>query len=52
MSKDLPLKRTPILVKLTFLMGACRMKNINKKQLEKSIQDFLNRIQAGEFDEK
>ena len=33
-----------VIVKLTLLVGACRMPRITKKQIEKSLQDYINEL--------
>ncbi len=38
------MNKTEIIIKLTMLIGACRMKNITKKQIEKSLEEFRDKV--------
>lgn len=37
--------KTMVVVKLEMLRGCCNVKTISKKQIEKSIQEFIKKLQ-------
>ena len=36
--------KTQVIVKLTMLIGACRVKSISKKQIEQSLERFIEEL--------
>ena len=38
--------KTEVLVKMQLLIGCCRTSSITKKQIEKSIQEFVKKLES------
>ena len=43
-SSQTTISKESVIVKLTLLAGACRMPRINKKQIEKSLEDYIKEL--------